>query len=163
MTISRRGDRQVRLQQSGAVIGQALRRAVPLYPELAARELVANAIIHQDFSIGGTGAMVEIFDGRIEITNPGTTLNDIQPILNHAPRSRNEALARFMRRVGICEERGSGIDKVVSETETHQLPPPLWEQQDAAFRATLFAPKPFREMDRLERVQCALPYIPSGA
>ncbi|MFD1960017.1 ATP-binding protein [Novosphingobium panipatense] len=57
-----------------------------------------------------------------------------------------------MRRVGICEERGSGIDKVVEETEAHQLPPPLWEQQDAAFRVTLFAPKPFREMDRLERV-----------
>ncbi len=134
------------------VIGQALRRAVPLFPELAVRELVANALIHQDLSIGGTGPMVEIFDGRIEITNPGTTLIDIQRILNHAPRSRNEALARFMRRVGICEERGSGIDKVVSETEAHQLPPPLWEQQDAAFRVTLFAPKPFREMDRLERV-----------
>jgi len=62
-----------------------------------------------------------------------------------AARSRTGA-------VTICEERGSGIDKVVSETEAHQLPPPLWEQQEAAFRVTLFAPKPFREMDRLERV-----------
>lgn len=134
------------------VIGQALRQAVPLFPELAVRELVANALIHQDFSIGGTGPMVEIFDGRIEITNPGSPLIDIQRLLDHAPRSRNEALARFMRRVGICEERGTGVDKVVSETEYHQLPPPIWEKQDAAFRVTLFGPKALRDMDKHEKV-----------
>jgi ATP-dependent DNA helicase RecG len=134
------------------VIGQALRQAVPLFPELAVRELVANALIHQDFSIGGTGPMIEIFEGRIEITNPGSPLIDIQRLLDHAPRSRNEMLARFMRRVGICEERGTGVDKVVWETEYHQLPPPIWEQQDGAFRVTLFAPKALREMDRHEKV-----------
>jgi predicted HTH transcriptional regulator len=32
-----------------------------------------------------------------------------------------------MRRMGICEERGSGIDKVVFETEYYQLPAPLFE------------------------------------
>lgn len=134
------------------VIRQALREDRPLYPELAVRELVANALIHQDFSIDGTGPMVEIFDGRIEITNPGAPLIAIDRLLNHAPRSRNEVLARFMRRIGICEERGSGVDKVVFETEEHQLPPPLWEQQDGAFRATLFAPKELREMDRNEKI-----------
>lgn len=134
------------------VIGQALRQAVPLFPELAVRELVANALIHQDFGITGTGPMVEIFDGRIEITNPGAPLIDIQRLLDHAPRSRNEALARFMRRVGICEERGTGVDKVVSETEFHQLPPPIWEKQDGAFRVTLFAPKALRDMDKHEKV-----------
>lgn len=134
------------------VIGQALRQAVPLFPELAVRELVANALIHQDFSIGGTGPMVEIFEGRIEITNPGSPLIDIQRLLDHAPRSRNEVLARFMRRVGICEERGTGVDKVVFETEYHQLPPPVWEKQDTAFRVTLFAPKALRDMDRLEKI-----------
>jgi ATP-dependent DNA helicase RecG len=134
------------------VIGQALRQAVPLFPELAVRELVANALIHQDFSIGGTGPMVEIFSGRIEITNPGSPLIDIQRLLDHAPRSRNEVLARFMRRVGICEERGTGVDKVVYETEYHQLPPPVWEKQEAAFRVTLFAPKTLREMDKHEKI-----------
>ena len=134
------------------VIGQALRQAVPLFPELAVRELVANALIHQDFSIGGTGPMIEIFEGRIEITNPGSPLIDVQRLLDHAPRSRNEALARLMRRVGICEERGTGVDKVVSETEYHQLPPPIWERQDGAFRVTLFAPKALRDMDKHEKI-----------
>lgn len=134
------------------VIGKALRKDMPLYPELAVRELVANALIHQDFGIDGSGPMVEIFDGRIEITNPGVPLIEVARLLDHAPRSRNEALARFMRRIGICEERGSGVDKVVFETEFHQLPPPVWERQDSAFRVTLFAPKALREMDRQEKV-----------
>jgi len=41
------------------VIGQALRKSVPMFPELAIRELVANAIIHQDFTISGTGPMID--------------------------------------------------------------------------------------------------------
>ena len=59
------------LLPTNEVIGQALRRTVPMFPELAVRELVANALIHQDFSVTGAGPMVEIFADRIEITNPG--------------------------------------------------------------------------------------------
>lgn len=134
------------------VIGKALRQDMPLYPDLAVRELVANALIHQDFAIDGAGPMIEIFEGRIEISNPGAPLIAVDRLLDHAPRSRNEALARLMRRIGICEERGSGVDKVVFETELHQLPPPIWERQDGAFRVTLFAPKALRNMDRQEKV-----------
>lgn len=134
------------------IIGEALRREVPMYPELSVRELIANALIHQDFNITGAGPMVEIFDDRIEITNPGTSLIEVERLLDHAPRSRNEALASFMRRIGVCEERGSGVDKVVFETEFHQLPPPRWIRQDEAFRVVLFAHKEFRNMDRSDRV-----------
>lgn len=112
------------LLPSNEVIGQALRKSVPIYPELAIRELVANALIHQDFSVGGSGPMVEIFSDRMEILNPGAPLVDTQRLLDHPPRSRNEALASLMRRVGICEGRGSGVDKVVSQTELYQLPAP---------------------------------------
>jgi len=109
------------------VIGKALRRTVPMYPELAIRELVANAIIHQDFTMTGTGPMIEVFDGRLEIANPGVPLVETQRFLDAPPQSRNESLASFLRRVGVCEERGSGVDKVVSETEFYQLPAPLFE------------------------------------
>ncbi len=88
-----------------------------MFPELAIRELVANALIHQDFSVTGAGPTVEIFDDRIDITNPGEPLVDTQRFLDTPPRSRNEALASLMRRARICEERGSGIDKVVLEVE----------------------------------------------
>jgi len=101
------------LLPSNEVIEQALRKTVPMFPELAIRELVANALIHQDFSVIGAGPMVEIFDDRIEITNPGEPLVDTQRFVDTPPKSRNEILASLMRRFRICEERGSGIDKVV--------------------------------------------------
>ncbi|HBJ84504.1 MAG TPA: transcriptional regulator, partial [Verrucomicrobiales bacterium] len=133
------------------VIGQALRREVPLYPEPAIRELIPNALIHQDFSISGSGPMIEIFTGRMEITNPGVSLVSPQRFLDNPPRSRNEGLASFMRRLGICEERGSGVDKVVSQTEIHHLPAPLFETAEGFTRAVLFTHRPLREMDRADR------------
>lgn len=138
---------------SNEVIGQALRKTVTIYPELAIRELVANALIHQDFSITDSGTMVEIFSDRMEITNPGTPLIDLQRMLDHPPRSRNEALASLMRRVGICEERGSGVDKVVSLTEFYQLPAPAFEIVGDSMRSTLFAPRPLTKMDRSDRIR----------
>lgn len=135
------------------VIGQALRKAVPVYPELAIRELVANAIIHQDFAITGSGPMVEIFDDRMEITNPGAPLIDPQRLLDHPPRSRNESLASVMRRIGVCEERGSGVDKVVWQTELYQLPAPAFEIVGESMRSTLFAPRPLNRMEPGDRVR----------
>ena len=135
------------------VIGQALRKTTPMYPELAVRELVANALIHQDFFVRGAGPMVEIFDDRIEITNPGEPLVDTDRFVDTPPRSRNEALASLMRRFGICEERGSGIDKVVFQVELYQLPAPLFEKPSGFTRATLFAYKKLKDMDKPERIR----------
>jgi ATP-dependent DNA helicase RecG len=135
------------------VIGQALRKSVPVYPELAIRELVANAIIHQDLTITGSGPMVEIFDNRMEITNPGIPLVDPSRLLDSPPRSRNESLASLMRLIGICEERGSGVDKVVSQTELYQLPAPAFEIVGDSTRSTLFAPRPLTKMDKEDRVR----------
>lgn len=141
------------LLPTNEVVGQALRRTVPLFPELAVRELVANALIHPDFAITGAGPMVELFDGWIEITNPGEPLVDTDRFLDSPPTSRNEALASLMRRFRICEERGSGIDKVVAQVELHQLPPPLFEKAPGFTRVVLFAPRPLAEMDKEERIR----------
>jgi predicted HTH transcriptional regulator len=138
---------------SNEVIGRALRRDMTMYPKNAVRELVANALIHQDFSVTGAGPTVEIFDNRMEITNPGEPLVDVRRFLDTPPRSRNEALASIMRRVGICEERGSGIDKVVFETEFFQLPAPIFEQPPGSTRAVLFAHKPFGSMDKADKLR----------
>lgn len=114
---------------------------------------MANAIIHQDFHLTGTGPMVEIFAGRMEITNPGLPLVQTDRFLDSPPRSRNEALASFMRRIGVCEERGSGVDKVVMQTERYQLPAPLFETTGEHTRAVLFAYREFREMDKADRIR----------
>lgn len=141
------------LLPSNEVIGQALRKEVPMFPELAIRELIANAIIHQDFHATGTAPMVEIFASRMEITNPGHPLVKTDRFLDSPPKSRNEELASFMRRIGICEERGSGIDKVVSQTEFYQLPAPIFETTDGHTRTVLFAHRELKDMDKADRVR----------
>ena len=135
------------------VVGEALRKDVPMYPELAVRELVANALIHQDFFMKGTGPMVEIFSDRMEITNPGVPLVATDRFLDSPPKSRNEALASFMRRIGVCEERGSGVDKVVFQTEYYQLPAPMFEVTNEHTRAVLFAYKALNDMDKSDRIR----------
>lgn len=134
-------------------IETALRKAVPMYPSIAIRELVANALVHQDFGVTGTGPTVEIFADRMEITSPGRPLVHVERFLDSPPRSRNEGLASFMRRVGICEERGSGIDKVVSLTEVFQLPAPEFAVHESSTRAVLFSPRPLSKMDKADRIR----------
>ena len=146
------------------VINEALRKEVPMYPELAVRELVANALIHQDFFATGTGPMVEIFSDRMEITNPGSPLVDTDRFLDSPPCSRNEMVASMMRRMGVCEERGSGIDKVVFQTEFYQLPPPRFEATESHTRAVLFAHRELNDMKKEDKVwacylHCCLRYV----
>jgi predicted HTH transcriptional regulator len=141
------------LLPSNEVIGQALRKSVPMYPELAVRELVANALIHQDFFVTGSSPMVEIFADRMEISNPGEPLVATERFLDTPPKSRNEGLASLLRRIGICEERGSGVDKVVFQTEYYQLPAPMFEVTGETTRAVLFAHRPLARMDKDDRVR----------
>lgn len=141
------------LLPSNEEIGKALRKDVPMYPDLAVREFVANAIIHQDFFLRGTGPMIEIFSDRLEISNPGVPLVETNRFLDCPPRSRNESLASFMRRIGVCEERGSGVDKVVFQTEFYQLPAPLFEVTNEHTKVTLFAHKTLNEMGRDDKVR----------
>jgi ATP-dependent DNA helicase RecG len=135
------------------VLGQALRSEVRMYPEVAIRELVANAIIHQDFTVTGDGPKVEIFEDRVEITNPGKPLIDTLRFVDEPPQSRNEALAAIMRRMNICEERGSGIDKTLFALELHQLPAPDFRTTDHHTVAVLFAPMPLDRMEKPDRIR----------
>lgn len=125
------------------VITGAIRKQKTAYPILAIREAVANALIHQDFSITGTGPVVEIFQNRIEITNSGTPLVEISRIIDNPPRSRNEKLAALMRRLRMCEELGTGWDKIVLTCELKQLPAPKIDLFEECTRVTLYAEMPF--------------------
>ena len=134
-------------------IDKAFRTEIPLYPPIAIREVVANALIHQDMTITGTGPLIELFKDRMEITNPGTPLISPDRFIDSAPRSRNEVLASLMRRMRICEEQGTGIDKVITAVELFQLPAPDFRVEDSALRTILYAPRRFADMTADERVR----------
>ena len=134
------------------VINGALREKKTAYPGLAIRESVGNALIHQDFSIPGTGPVIEIFDGRIEITNPGTPMVDIKRIVDNPPRSRNEKLAELMRRLRICEELGTGWDKIVISCELQMLPAPRIDLYEENTKVTLYAHMPFSSLSAEDKL-----------
>jgi ATP-dependent DNA helicase RecG len=134
------------------VIGQALRTETRMYPEIAIRELVANALVHQDLEDFGSFVMIEIYSDRIEITNPGTPLIPTDRFIDEY-KSRNERLTDLMRRFRICEEKSSGIDKVVAFAEAFQLPAPDFRTGEQHTSVVLFAHKDFDDMDRKERVR----------
>jgi predicted HTH transcriptional regulator len=147
------------------VIEDAIRKEVKLFPEVVARELIANALIHQDFSIDGASVMVEIYSNRVEISNPGDPLVPIERFID-GYQSRNERLAGLMRRMGACEEKSSGIDRVVHAAEVYQLPAPDFRAMHRRTAVTIYGPKDFDQMDRADRIRacyqhCALKWVMS--
>ncbi len=145
-------------------IGNAFREEIAVFPSIALRELIANALIHQDMTITGAGPLIELFKDRLEITNPGTPLVSPERFIDSPPRSRNEALAALMRRMRLCEEQGTGIDKVIAAVELFQLPPPDFREEGEAMRVVLYAPRRFADMTTEERIRAcyqhaALKYV----
>src|SRR5690554_1105426 len=145
------------LLDDSEIIKNALRVDTSIYPEIAIRELIANTLIHQDFTIRGTGPMIEIFDDRIVFTNPGKLLptKKIDRLIRTTPESRNEILAAAFRRYNICEERGSGFEKAIINIELYGLPPLKFEELENSFRVTMYAPKTYAEMTNEERIEAA--------
>jgi predicted HTH transcriptional regulator len=147
------------------VIEDALRKEVKLVPEITIRELVANALIHQDFRVGGASMMVEVYSNRIEISNPGEPMVPVERFID-GYQSRNERLADLMRRMRICEEKSSGIDKVIHAAEVYQLPAPDFRAGHQRTIVIVYGPRDFEEMDREDRVRacyqhCALKWVMS--
>ncbi len=145
------------------VIGKALRETIQMYPDIAIRELIANALIHQDFTETGTSVLIEVYMDRIEISNPGIPFIPTERFIDEF-QSRNERLAALMRRMRICEEKGSGIDKVIHSVEVFQLPAPDFRAGDRRTLVVLFAHKELEEMDSNDRTRacyqhCALKYV----
>ncbi len=144
-------------------IEEVVREEVKMFPKQALRELIANALIHQDFLTTGTSVMIEMYNDRIEISNPGIPPIKVERFIDEY-RSRNEQLANLMRRFGICEEKGSGIDKVIEAAEFFQLPAPDFRVGEIRTTAVLFAHQNFDDMSKSDRIRacyqhCCLLYV----
>ena len=147
------------------VIEDALRREVKLIPVVVVRELVANALVHQDLAMSGASVMIEIYSNRVEFSNPGEPVVPVERFID-GYQSRNERLADLMRRMHICEEKSSGIDRVVGEAEVFQLPAPDFRVGHRRTIVTIYGPRAFAAMSREDRVRacfqhCALKWVMS--
>lgn len=122
------------------------------FPIPVIREAMANALIHQDFYISGAGPVVEIFENRIEVTNPGIPLVDIKRIVDNPPKSRNEKLASLMRRLKMCEELGRGWDRMVLSCESLCMPAPRIEIFTDSTKVTLFSHMEFSNISMEDKL-----------
>ena len=121
----------------------------PLYPPLATREALANALCHRDYSIGGGSVGIAIYDDRLEVTSSGSLHFGLTPdklFGPHESRPWNPLIARTFYRRGIIEEWGSGTLKMADITSSAGLPIPEIEDDGGAvtvrFRHGRFAPQP---------------------
>lgn len=126
----------------------------PVIPEVALREIIVNAVIHRDFTIANSMITIELFDDRIEVTNPGSLLPEIplDRLIDHPSRPRNEVFSELMRGLGFSEERGSGIDKAVIATEQMGLPAIIFRNEADYFRVTIFCSRSFDQMNKAEKI-----------
>jgi ATP-dependent DNA helicase RecG len=145
------------------VMSNALRKEIKMFPAEAVRELVANALIHQDFQQQGLAVRIELYTDRLEVSNPGKPPIPAERFIDE-DQSRNEGLAEIMRRLRICERKGSGFDRVVDAAEVHQLPAPNIKLGEVRTTVILYAHKTFEAMSRDDRIRatyqhCCLRYV----
>ncbi|MCY3782226.1 MAG: putative DNA binding domain-containing protein [Chloroflexi bacterium] len=120
----------------------------PLYPPLATREALANALCHRDYSIGGGSVGIAVYDDRLEVTSSGSLHFGLTPeklFGPHESRPWNPLIARTFYRRGIIEEWGSGTLKMAELASSAGLPGPEIEDDGGAvtvrFRHGRFVPQ----------------------
>jgi ATP-dependent DNA helicase RecG len=104
----------------------------PLFPTLALREAVVNAICHRDYSAAGGAISIAIFDDRLEIASTGTLpvgvrIEDLKR--DHASYLRNPLLADIFYRRGLIERWGRGTQKIISLCVEAGHPEPEFEER----------------------------------
>lgn len=133
-----------------AVVRGLVREEVPEFPPVAVREALVNAVGHRDYSTRGSAVEVRLYDDALEIESPGTLAAWVTvQNLAEAQYSRNELVMDGLQRLGLVEEAGQGIDRMISEMEDALLDPPEFLERDASFVVRLSGTSVFAAEDRL--------------
>lgn len=106
---------------------------VPDYPPTGFREGLANALVHRDYA--RTGAIhVQVADDRLAISSPGGLPEGVRldNLLRVAPRPRNPLLADALKRAGVVERIGRGVDAIYRGQLRGGRPAPSYDGTDEA-------------------------------
>jgi ATP-dependent DNA helicase RecG len=114
------------------------------YPLNAIREIIINMIVHRDYQ-DSANSIIKIFDDRIEFFNPGRLLAglSVEQLLsgNYISHVRNKKIAAMFKEIGIIEQYGSGISRVIKAFSNDRLAPPRFENFQHGFKVTVFNQK----------------------
>ena len=109
-------------------------------PIVAIREAIINAVAHADYSQRGAPIRLAIFDDRIEVENPGLlpfglTLADLPQGIS---KLRNRTIGRVFHELGLVEQWGSGVQRMIATCRAAGLAPPAWEEVGLRLRVTIY-------------------------
>ena len=123
----------------GMSIGRLRRRDAPAVPPAALREALVNAVVHADYAQRGAPVRVAVFDDRVEVENPGILLPGltIEELREGLSRVRNRVLARVFNELGLIEQWGTGIQRMIDACTRAGLPEPEFAEVGLRFRVTL--------------------------
>ena len=123
--------------------GAGPRREYLELPEVALREAVLNALTHRDYYERGAQIMVEVYDNRVEVTNPGGLVAAV-PVEQFGQRSfsRNPLVFGLLHRAHLIEKVGSGVARMRNAMQSAGLPPPVFSLE-GIFGVVLYRPMDF--------------------
>lgn len=124
-----------------------------IYPELACKETLINAIAHRDYSIEGQGIEVYIYSDRLEVLSPGELLSSIKiedlKAQKGVHQSRNSLIARTLREIGYMRELGEGMRRIYNLMKNNDLLPPELNSGNKTFSVTLFQKHTYSTQEKL--------------
>ncbi len=123
----------------GMTVGRIRRRDLPAVPPAALREAIVNAVVHADYAQRGAPIRVAIFDDRIEIENPGILLPGLtlDELRDGVSRVRNRVMARVFKELGLIEQWGTGVQRMIVACAAAGLAAPEFAELGFRFRVTI--------------------------
>ncbi|MBR4662586.1 MAG: putative DNA binding domain-containing protein [Lentisphaeria bacterium] len=113
---------------------------VPNYDRTAFREAFINALVHRDFSVLGF-VQIKLDDDGLTISSPGGFISGVtlENLLVTPPRSRNPLLADIIKRIGLAERTGRGIDRIYEGMLRYGRPAPDYSASNESSVTVFFA------------------------
>ena len=122
--------------------GELARKEIPELPYEALREALINAVVHRDYFEKGANVMMEIFDDRIEITNPGGLVKGLTPEnFGRVSMLRNPGIANLFQRIDYIEKMGTGIERIKLALKAAKVPQVRYEFNPVYIKAVFRRPK----------------------
>lgn len=109
-------------------------------PPVAVREAVVNALVHADYAQRGAPIRLAIFDDRLEVENPGLLPFGltVEDLAHGVSKLRNRVIGRVFHALGLIEQWGSGVQRMIGACREAGLAPPRFEEIATRFRVTIF-------------------------
>ena len=120
------------------VLPGTYREVMPEYPVFVVREALLNALGHRDYGLSGATIDITVWDDRIEFHSPGPLPGHITTDnMRFEHYSRNRTIMRVLKDIGLVEEFGEGVDRMITEMEQRLMQPPTFAAGEASLTVTL--------------------------